>query len=226
MKNISQISISILIVCSSLMLYSQKNCVVLKQSISGSYEGKCKNGLANGRGIAVGTDKYEGQFSKGLPQGEGKYTWANGDIYTGEWAEGMRHGIGKFIYNKNGNDSIKNGLWQKDEYKGPKPDAPNVTLNSGVDRYNFKKSTSTLNRVMIDIYQNGARNKRISNLRLSTTSGQDIFYGFLAGYDNVVFPVTIKVAYTTSNKLGTSTYLVKFDFTISEPGDWTVELYN
>ena len=39
---------------------AQETCKVLKPEISGSYLGDCKKGLANGKGIARGTDGYEG----------------------------------------------------------------------------------------------------------------------------------------------------------------------
>lgn len=208
------------------MVYSQQDCKVLKPGISNHYEGKCKNGLANGKGIATGIDKYEGQFIKGLPQGSGTYTWSDGSTYTGEWIEGLRYGIGKYTMRENGKDSIQNGLWLNDEYKGAKPDKPNVIYNYGAERYNFKRNLSRSNKVLVDFYQNGTRNNRISNLLMSTSSGDDITYGILTGYDNVIFPVTIKITYTTANKLKSSTMNVRFEFVIYEPGDWVVELYN
>ena len=217
--------INILMICVNLV-HSQENCKVLKPSISGTYEGKCKNGFANGRGIAVGTDRYEGQFSKGLPQGEGTYTWSDGNTYTGEWLEGMRHGAGKYTMHLNGKDSIQSGLWKNDTYAGPKPKEPVVTYKTSIDRYNFRKNITPLNRVLVDIYQNGARNKGISNFRMSSSSGQDVQIGPSIGYDNVVFPVAIKIGYTTMNKLNSSQSIVYFEFTIFEPGDWTVELHN
>lgn len=207
-------------------IYSQEKCKVLLPSISGNYEGKCKNGVANGKGIAVGTDRYEGQFSKGFPQGEGLYTWSNGNTYSGEWFEGKRNGIGIYTIKLNGQDSIQSGLWRNDSYLGPKPKNPVVTYKTSVDRYNFKKNNSPLNRVLINIYQNGNYNKGISNFRMSSSSGQDLQISQSIGYDNVVFPVAIKLTYTTMSKLNTSPYIVIFEFEIYEPGNWTVELFN
>ncbi|MEI6061185.1 MAG: hypothetical protein WCR72_10775, partial [Bacteroidota bacterium] len=63
---------------SALILFGQEKCRVLKPELVGTYEGKCKDGLANGKGIAIGTDRYEGQFTKGFPQGYGTYTWSTG----------------------------------------------------------------------------------------------------------------------------------------------------
>jgi hypothetical protein len=110
---------------------------VLKPEIAGTYEGKCKNGLAHGKGIATGTDRYEGQFSKGLPNGTGKYTWQNGSVYNGEWSDGERNGIGRFIMKTASGDSIQDGIWDKNVYLGPKPQNPYVSYKTGIDRYTF-----------------------------------------------------------------------------------------
>jgi hypothetical protein len=209
-----------------LHLFCQDNCKVLKPEIAGTYEGKCKNGLAQGKGIANGTDRYEGLFYKGLPQGEGTYTWSNGDVYAGEWVEGKRHGIGLYTITTSGRDSIQYGLWQEDRFIGPVPPRPNVIYNSGVDRYNFQKNNTTKQRVLIDFFQNGSRNDGMSNFMISTSSGADTKLGQSIGYDYVAFPIIIKISYTSWNKFHTIQYNVKFDFEIFEPGDWTVTLNN
>ncbi len=210
----------------TLLLSGQEKCKVLKPEIAGTYDGKCKKGLAHGKGIATGTDRYEGQFSQGLPHGEGTYIWATGERYTGNWAEGMRHGSGEYTSVVNGAEHVQEGIWQLDKYFGPRPPQPIVLYNSGVGRYNFQKNNTTKSRVMIDIFQNGGRNMGISNFLMSTTSGTETKISQSIGYDYIIFPVTIKISYTTLNKLHTMPVNVKFDFEISEPGDWTVELNN
>ncbi len=226
MKNIMRLGLILGFSIITLFLYSQQECKVLKREISGTYEGKCKKGLANGKGVATGIDKYEGRFMDGLPHGEGTYTWANGTTYTGEWVEGKRHGNGKFTMQTDGKDSVQAGVWQQDEYFGPKPQAPTVIYKNGVDRFNFQKNLTVKNRVLIDIFQNGMRNTGISNLLISASSGYESSVGESFGYDAVTFPVTIKLSYTTMNKLKTMPVGVRFDFIIFEPGDWTVELNN
>lgn len=226
MKSIIRLGLITIFVCSRLIVCSQENCKVLKPEIEGTYKGKCKNGLAHGKGLATGIDSYEGFFVRGLPQGQGTYTWSNGNIYNGEWIEGMRHGTGKYTMKTVGLDSIQDGLWQQDIYIGPKPPKPNVIYNMGVDRYTFQKNNTTKLRVLIDIYQNGTRNTGISDLLMSTSSGTDVKLGLSIGYDFITFPVTIKISYTTWNKLHTIQSNVKFDFEISEPGDWSVQLNN
>ena len=94
-----------------------QDCDVLVEEISGTYEGKCKKGLANGKGIAVGTDTYEGSFKKGLPHGEGVYTSANGNVFTGTFQRGKKQGKGTMAFN---NDDIPtlDGYWLDGEYTG------------------------------------------------------------------------------------------------------------
>jgi len=226
MKLLGFINLSILIFSFSTVLRAQEKCTVLKPEISQSYEGKCKNGFANGKGTASGIDHYQGMFRKGLPHGEGTYTWSTGEVYTGDWSDGLRQGYGIQTHPSNGNDSIQSGMWKNDQYLGPKPKSPNVLYNSGVVRNNFQKNNTTKSRVLIDIYQNGTRNQGVSNFMISASSGNDTKTGQSVGYDNVTFPVTVKVMYTTWNKLHTMQTNIKFDFEIFESGDWTVELHN
>ena len=59
-----------------------------------------------------------------------------------------------------------------------------------------------------------------------SSSGTDLVVSQSVGFDNLDFPVTIKIFYNTANKMNQMVYPVKFDFIIYEPGDWTVELHN
>jgi hypothetical protein len=207
-------------------LNGQQNCIVLKPEISGSYNGKCRNGLAHGNGIAVGPDRYEGQFIKGLPEGKGTYNWATGETYTGYWTAGKRDGEGEYTFFYNGKDSTIYGTWLNDNFLGPLPKKPVVISKTGVDRYSIAKNGTIKNRVLINIYQNGVRNTGITNLMLSSSSGYDTSIGLSIGYDEVSFPVKLKITYTTWNKLKTGTYFVEFECEIFEPGDWKVDLHN
>ena len=207
-------------------LSAQEECKVLKPEISGSYAGKCKKGLADGKGKSVGKDTYEGQFNEGVPWGKGTYTWASGDVYIGEWKNGLRDGEGDFTFKLSEKDTTVNGLWENDRYIGPKPIAPEVITKTSIDRYNIYRQGDILNRVLIDFQQNGIRNTGITNLIMASNGGTETSLGYLIGYENIIFPVTIKVNYTTWNKLRSQQFYASFEFRISEPGDWRVEIFN
>ncbi len=65
-------------------------------NISGEYNGECQDGLAEGSGVTKGKDRYDGQFHKGMMNGKGTYTWANGDRYDGNFVNDKKHGEGVF----------------------------------------------------------------------------------------------------------------------------------
>ena len=210
----------------SIQLKAQENCRVLIPEIDSIYNGKCKKGFAHGKGYAMEKDTYLGRFANGYPEGKGTYTWANGNIYTGDWSAGKRNGEGTLIIKSEKKDSIVAGIWENDKYIGPKPIQPRVITNVGVNRYSFKHISSAKDRVLINILQNGMKNNTVSNLLISTTNGVETILGHSVGYDYIEFPVTIKVNYMTMNKLKTGEYQAIFEFEISEPGDWLVEIHN
>ncbi len=226
MKSHLIVLFSLILLLSCGQISGQENCRVFIPALSGTYSGDCKKGLAHGKGISSGTDSYEGQFRKGRPHGFGTYTWATGEVYTGQWKEGKRNGIGKFTFSTSLNDSILDGQWVNDKYAGPVVPKPLIKSKEGVDRYSFRNNGNSKNRVMINMYQNGARNTGISDFMMSSTSGYESSLGPASGFEEVTFPVTIKVMYTTQNKLNTTLVNVKFEFEISEPGDWTVDIHN
>jgi hypothetical protein len=98
--------------------YAQ-NCKVLLPSISGTYTGDCKSDKANGMGKSVGTDTYEGNFKNGYPEGQGKYSWKDGNWYEGDFKSGVRSGRGTLHYSRvDKPDSNLTGYWSKDKYIG------------------------------------------------------------------------------------------------------------
>ncbi len=102
------------------------NCKVRDQDIAAIYKGGCKDGLANGQGLAKGRDTYEGEFKDGDKvkgtytwgpsacktkvctlkhvgefkddefDGYGEREWSNGDSYKGQWAKGKMVGLSEF----------------------------------------------------------------------------------------------------------------------------------
>ena len=207
--------------------YSQsENCKVLKPEIATSYSGECKKGLANGTGIATGTDKYEGKFKDGLPQGNGTYRYANGDVYKGDFKNGMKDGNGKFTFKYLGKDSTYQGIWKADQFvKKIVPSAYLITQKTNLQRYTVKKMNSG-NRIMFVFMQNGMNNRSISRLSFAESGGSALAMGQELGFDNIQFPFNCKVAYSSSNSLRTAIYDVVFEIQVNEPGQWLVTLYN
>jgi len=64
-------------------------------ALQGTYDGGCKNGMAQGKGTARGTDTYMGFFKNGLPNGKG-FTPGHRAINTmgnGIWVCGKEKGL-------------------------------------------------------------------------------------------------------------------------------------
>jgi len=203
-----------------------QDCKVLKSEIAAKYTGDCKKGLANGKGIAEGTDKYEGKFKEGLPHGFGIYKYANGDIYDGEFKNGLREGNGKFTFKYNGKDSTFNGIWNDDKLiKKVIPAAYSVSQRINVQRFTVQK-VGTGNRVMFSFMQNGMNNRALAGLSFAENSGTSFTMGLDQGFDSVQFPFTCKINYTTPNSLRTVNYDIVFEIQINEPGQWLVTLFN
>ncbi len=139
------------------LVAAAQDCSVESALLKGTYSGGCKNGKANGKGKAVGTDTYEGSFAAGVPSGQGIYRWSNGNEFTGWFVKGLKDGLGKLIYKReNLKDSVLEGLWKKDVYAG-KPKEPYRLI------YQSKSITE------IDVEKKNGNNK--ITFFISSTSG-------------------------------------------------------
>ncbi len=203
--------------------FGQSDCKVTLPGISGTYIGDCKKGLAHGKGVSQGQDRYDGQFVKGVPEGKGTYTWEGGSFYEGQWKNGMRDGKGKMVTG----DTTITGYWKGNRYVGEELISSYV-INSvlGVSRSTFKKSISTLEGVKLRIMQGGMDNITIEDFTLAYDSGDEYRNGPIFGIQNVQFPLRVYVRYRTWNQFHTTQYDVFFDFTINEPGSWDVVITN
>lgn len=210
----------ILILVFGCHLYAQTTgCKVTKASISDSYTGGCKKGLAHGKGVAIGIDYYEGQFSKGLPDGNGTYRWSNGDYYEGQWQDGMREGEGKMVFR----DSVVTGFWKNDRYIGEELIPEYEIIRSiSVARYTITKSVSSVYGVRIRLMQGGSDNTGVEDFSLAYDSGDEYRSGYIYGIQNVMFPVTLKIMYKSWNQFRSARFNVTFEFRINDPGMWDV----
>ncbi|HEX7052934.1 MAG TPA: hypothetical protein VF211_03245 [Burkholderiales bacterium] len=87
-----------------------QECRVLDVELQAFYSGPCVNGLAEGRGVAAGVARYEGEFKAGRKHGHGVKTWPNGDRYEGEFVEDRREGHGVYTWGR--------GPWEGERYEG------------------------------------------------------------------------------------------------------------
>ena len=155
---------SIALLFFSSFCFSQK-CEVLVASLKGTYEGDCKKDKANGNGTATGEDSYTGEFKNGYPDGNGKYSWKNGDWYDGQWKKGMREGKGTMFYKeKDSKDSLLTGFWKKDKYFG-KYEKPYIV--------HYK----TPDISQLEISRENSQNKEISFVMQSTRGGATALAG-------------------------------------------------
>ncbi len=129
-------------------------CGVVDSSLQGSFEGGCKEGKADGYGIASGTDRYEGDFALGRPHGKGSYIWSDGERYDGEFLNGRMTGKGAYKF--------KNG----DRYEGEFADG----MRSGRGKHYHASSGETeigewYNNKLIKKEDDNRTNQELQNLR-------------------------------------------------------------
>ncbi len=145
-------AVTAILLLSSFIAYSQ-NCEVEKAALKGTYTGDCKKGKASGKGKAVGTDTYEGEFKNGVPDGEGTYTWSNKSSFTGKYVKGLRDGKGIMtIKRENAQDSLIEGWWRKDVYIGKNEKPWQVIAKTGsVTKVDVEYSPDEVRRIKIII---------------------------------------------------------------------------
>jgi hypothetical protein len=216
----------LLLVLPTSILSAQENrdCRVMVPALQGTYEGGCKNGMAQGKGTARGTDTYMGFFKNGLPNGKGIYTWASGSIYNGEWNMGLREGEGTFTGTVGGRDSVMTGIWEKDSYAGPKPIAPNIIQKYNVVSTSFRR-TGNGSAISFSFYQNGMNNN-IEALDFSADSGSENRAGKYTNFYAVRFPFHCRVDYKSWNSLRTVLNDCFLEFEITQPGNWDIRITN
>ncbi|KAK9917488.1 hypothetical protein WJX75_004962 [Coccomyxa subellipsoidea] len=82
-----------------------------------TYIGGWRNGLPEGEGRYCWADgsTYDGGWKNGSKHGLGTYTWPNGASYKGEWQNGCMHGVGSF---KSPDGTCYEGGWAQDLKQG------------------------------------------------------------------------------------------------------------
>ncbi len=207
----------------NLNLFAQKkeaDCRVLLHRISESYEGGCKNGLAHGKGKAVGVDTYEGRFKKGLPHGSGTYTWKNGNIYTGNWKAGMRSGKGT-LYGA-ANDEELTGFWKNDEFiKEIEVPQYRVVEQYNVQNVSVRKINDINNKVTVKLKRDGQIKSNQQDINIVATSGVLSKSQYFI-YHSVIFPWEGILTFLVPSRFSQETVRAKVKVEIDKPGEWEI----
>jgi hypothetical protein len=195
---LSPVFILLIIIVTNSSLFSQ-DCIVVSEALKGTYTGNCKNGKASGKGKAVGEHTYEGGFKSGLPDGNGIYTWSNGDSYNGSFEKGLKGGHGKMTYKISGKtDSTIEGYWKKDMYIGQY-------------EYPYKLLVRTNKVTKVDIKPGTVRENQITIWVSSTRAGGATLQGIIPVVD--IANLFIKTGgYNRLNK--TNSYTTKSETTL------------
>lgn len=203
-------------------------CKVLLESINKEYEGECKKGLANGEGSAKGDeDYYQGTFKKGLPAGNGKYVWGNGEFYIGEFKEGMRDGEGVMYQLNKETGAIEKGkmsLWKEDKFVMEiMEEKYQIIQKRNVVGVNVKKKDEERNRVEVTI-KNSVEMQELTVIH--DVGSLNKFRDDRFFIDYVEFPINLKINYTTANKFNATRVAVVVEMKIESSGNWTVDINN
>lgn len=222
MKHCTHFIFSFLILISA-SAFSQSECKVLLPELSGSYTGKCKNGLANGKGEAIGKDSYVGKFKNGLPHGKGKYTWSTGEHFDGVWKKGKRHGVGTYVIKTTKKDSILHGIWKDDKFvEIIIPDSYEITYKNNISSYSVKK-ISEGNKVEFKITQRGTT-ANIRDLYVNSSSGTTYYNGSVFGVEHFQLPVKVKLTYKIPSAMDQSETNIDFEIEFIDNGNFLVSL--
>jgi hypothetical protein len=111
--------------------WSDNTCNSTIENITPSTEcvsGDCFNG--QGTYTWANGDIYVGDWVNGLITGQGTYTWANGDIYVGDWVNGLITGQGTYT---RVNGAIIEGIFVDGVLETPAPPEPESCDSNNVN---------------------------------------------------------------------------------------------
>ena len=193
-------------------------------SISQSYEGDCREGLAHGFGVARGRDYYRGKFRQGLPDGLGTYIWANGVKHIGSWKTGKCDGRGRRITVRDGVKDVVRGTWKNNKLVKKRQRPPyKITYIDGIERVRIYRAGP---REMIEFYPIRHGNiPLIEHFRINNSSGTQNTSIKPYSVEYVTFPFEGTVMFSAPNMFNAYIKLCEVSFRINEPGRWIVEIY-
>lgn len=198
---------------------------VLKKELVGKYEGGQKNGLAQGKGTATGSDTYTGNFRKGLPYGEGTYTDSQGNIFKGTFEEGKKEGKGVLALKGVEKDSIIRGYWESDKYIGSNEILPYEISNKTGNVNPRLVRNGTGNKVEISILDPIDNHYIDANISFRGQAIQHNYSGTFC-YEDAIFPLEFDIQYNSRSRMGTGTVFNTIHIKIIKPAYWVVTLKN
>jgi hypothetical protein len=224
-----KIIVTTTLLCSTIIALCQStpNCEVLLEPIKGKYDGACNNNKANGLGKSEGIDTYLGNFKNGLPDGEGVYTWINGDYYKGNFKKGQKNGKGELHYiNSLKVDSIFiTGYWKKDKYFGLYENTYElINVPSCVTSKDITKNGDKKNNITFSFFTGNLGNADASSYVVklgsyaNTTTMSTPSRIESVTFRDVTFPFRIEFGVNCTK--GTS----QLELIINEGGDWNVDV--
>ena len=197
----------VLLVCAllfSFLISAQNTCKVIDIDPNGIYSGACINGLAHGKGT---------------------YTFGKGSyVYVGSFKEGQMDGDGEMFTVVEGKRiSVKKGVWNENIFLEDSSAPYVITLATHLDRYRVVKLGEG-NQVRLNFQANG-KFYEPGGLDMNASSGSEITRQF-KGFEDVVFPLDLRLNFTAPTKLLGGGSRVDFKITINEPGIWLITFVN
>lgn len=153
-----------------------QSCNVSVDSLKGQYIGTCKKGKAEGKGTAIGIDSYTGDFKNGYPDGQGKYTWKNGNWYEGFWKNGLFEDQGTLSKaNKPDSVLVLTGFWKKGKYIG-RYEKPYIvhSITNNISDINIRKLNSIESEITLTLKNITGGASNLSNPQLPKSRLIDI----------------------------------------------------
>jgi hypothetical protein len=213
MKTILKLFLSIVLF--SAPIFSNAQCKVQVKELKAEYTGDCKKGKAHGQGEAKGTDSYKGEFSKGYPNGEGTYTWANGNVFIGTFKKGKKSGKGKLVVKETGEEVV--GYWKNDEYIGKSKTPYKINQKpASAATVSFRRSGGDKDEIIVEYYK-GGKILRDRKLKVTPLEGN---------YSNLVSNSTInqlqQVTYPFAGMIDVDGQ--NLNFIITQSGSWKIKI--
>ena len=88
-------------------------------------------------------DVYEGFFEEGIPNGQGQFTYANGDVETAEWDKGQRHGLSRYVGTLD--NTVEEAMFWEGVAEGP---ATMRSADGTVEEFHYNQGKYSKTRIL------------------------------------------------------------------------------